>query len=69
MYIGMINGDDPNSYKVQKLDAEEIIKVIKVPFDENLMKNVSEIAKENDYIIESKLWSICLGLWMSKFLK
>ena len=45
MYIGTINGDDPNSYKGQKLDSEENIKVIKVPFDENLMKNVSEIAK------------------------
>ena len=41
MYIGMINGDDANSYKGQKLDGEENIKVVKVPFDEKLMKNVS----------------------------
>lgn len=45
LYIGTVNGDDPNSYKGQKLEEEETIKVLKVPFDEKLLETVNEIAK------------------------
>ena len=69
LYIAMINGDDPNAKKEQNLEEQQNIKVIKVPFDDKLMYTISDLVKNNDYALQSKLWSVCLGLTMSKYIK
>ena len=69
-YIGMIDGDDPKSLpQGQKLDNEENIRVHKVVLDKNLADTINELLTKNNYVIESKVWAICVGMVLNQFLK
>ncbi len=43
-YLGIVDGDDPNSVKDQELENEENIIVHKLPLNEDLINNVHKLA-------------------------
>ena len=38
-----------------------------LPFDSTLMERILELEKTKGYLIEGKLWGICIGLNLMKF--
>ena len=44
MFIGIIDGDDPNHKQPQSLEASENIRVVKFTLDENLPQVLKEFA-------------------------
>ena len=63
VFLGTINGDDPESFKGQKLEHDEDIKTIKFEINENLLENVVEYCNKNEIKLESRVYTLCLGLW------
>ena len=69
LYIGVIDGDDPNSMKKQELEETENIRVHKLTLNKDLPKNMHELAQKNDYGVEDKIWSLCIGMIITDFVK
>ena len=66
--MAIIDGDDPASNVSQKLDECENIKIHRLPYNDNLMYEVDKLVKENNYTIESKVWSFAVGLALHKLI-
>jgi hypothetical protein len=67
LYIGIINGDDPNHNKSQELENSENIRVNHFKLDSTLAESVSSFLIKKDYIIASKVWAFCLGFNFDNF--
>ena len=44
MFVGIIDGDDPNHKQAQSLEAEENIRVLVLPLNQDLPKRLNELA-------------------------
>lgn len=61
-----INGDeDRNKNAQQELELTENINVHLIDFDHKLLENIIKLAKENNYEIETKVYTFALGLSLS----
>ena len=69
LYIAIIDGDDPNHKQKQELEETENIRVHKLTLDKDLPKAVNELAEKNNYGVEDKVWSLCIGLIIADFIK
>jgi len=63
VFIATINGDDPDSFKGQKLEHDEDIKTVKFDIDEKLLENVIAYCNEHKLKLESKVYTLSLGIW------
>ena len=68
LFMAIIDGDDPASRVPQKLDESENIKIHYLPYNDNLMYEVEKLVKENDYTLESKVWTFAVGLALHKLI-
>lgn len=68
MYIGIIDGDDPLHKQKQSLEAEENIRVVTVEMDGKLPQQIKDLAEKENYLIEGKLWAVCMGLVLNSVL-
>ena len=58
-----MDGDDPkNKNPIQNLEEEENIRVHILDLDEKFGDSVKELAKKNNYIINSSIWGIHIGM-------
>ena len=64
IYVATINGDDASSFKGQKLEYDEDIKVKKFKVDDKMMENVVNYCKENKIELLSTVYTLCLGVWL-----
>lgn len=62
-----IDGDAPeNINPIQHLEADENIKVYKLPYGKELHKHIQQLVKDNDYEMSGLLWGFALGLSMQE---
>jgi len=40
-----------------------------LPLNDKLIENVTKLVEANKYLIESKVWSVCIGLAMREMMK
>ena len=69
LFIATIDGDDPNSFQGQRLEHDEDIKSIKFEINQNLLQTIVNYAKQHKLHLQSKVYSLCLGMWMKNNLK
>ena len=64
-----IDGENElNKNTKQELEETENINVHLVDLDEKLLESISKLAKENDYVIETKVYTFALGISLGKVL-
>jgi len=67
--ILQIDGENElNKNTKQELEETENINVHLVDLDEKLLESISKLAKENDYVIETKVYTFALGISLGKVL-
>ena len=67
-YAATVNGDDPESFKGQKLSGTEHIKTVKFVIDEELLEKMISYCKEHNLKLESKVYTFCIGLQLKSML-
>lgn len=40
-----------------------------MPLNDKLIENVTKLVEANKYLIEGKVWSVCIGLAMKEMMK